>query len=57
VGLTQPAIRLVLGARPGRETDRTPAPCAAVKCAWSCTVHKGNFTITFTLVMKDGSPP
>jgi hypothetical protein len=52
----QPAIRVVLGARPGREADRTLASGAEVKYAWSCTVHKGSFTVTFTLVMKDESP-
>jgi len=55
-GPTQPGIRLVLGAHPGREADRTPASGAEIKYAWSCTVHKGSFTVTFTSVMKDGSP-
>ena len=56
MGPTKPAIRLVLAARPGREADRTPASGAEVKYAWSCTVHKGSFTVTFTLEMKGGSP-
>ena len=57
MGPTQPGIRLVLGASPGCEADRTPASGAEVKYAWSCSVQNGSFTVTFILVKKDGSLP